>query len=293
MYANARPKRSKAHAALPSPDDIFIGPSVGRKGKIGVALKGRTAYISPQYARELAGKLAGYADEVEQEGASDLEAKQDIRMVAEAEDNIVPLKKKVKSDREKYADAFRKQENRPDLLASWDEIQKMGDDEKNEWFANFLKPSGSQKHADAARKQHERETHAPREPYTSLESETYKLTANLGRQMKAAGLTLKGPAGELLDQFGEFEHGADLIYPDEEAEILDIENAIIDNFDEENGITMKMMANIILDIATKIEGVDRNQLPALLPRLHHLGSIPEGVTSEQYQMVTQDFSHLF
>lgn len=97
MYANSRPRRVKAHTALPSPDDIFIGPSAGRKGKIGVALKGRTAYISPDYARELAGKLTGYADEVEQEGASDLEAKQETaRMVAE-DDNVVPLKKKFKS----------------------------------------------------------------------------------------------------------------------------------------------------------------------------------------------------
>lgn len=169
----------------------------------------------------------------------------------------------------------------------------MGDDERNEWFANFLKPSESQKHTDVVRKQHERETHVAREPYASLESETYKLTANLGRRMKAAGLTLKGPAGELLDNYGEIEHGADLIYPDDEAEILDIENAIIDNFDEENGITMKMLSDIILDIATKIEGVARNQLPALLPRLHHLGSMPEGVTPEQYQIVAQDFSYMF
>ena len=84
MYSNSRPKRPKAHTALPSPDDIFIGPSVDRKGKIGVALKGRTAYISPTYAREIAEKLTGYADEIEQESLSDLEAKQTAaRMVAE------------------------------------------------------------------------------------------------------------------------------------------------------------------------------------------------------------------
>lgn len=99
MYSNALPKRAKAHTPpkTPSPDDIFIGPSAGRKGKIGVALKGRTAYISPAYAKELAGKLIGYADEIEQESVSDLEARQDAtRMVAE-DDNVVPFDQKKRS----------------------------------------------------------------------------------------------------------------------------------------------------------------------------------------------------
>lgn len=74
MYSNNRPKPVRAHTAANSstgsnpatPDDVFVTASDDRPGLIAVSLKGRTAYIRPETALELAELLKYQANRVDQ-----------------------------------------------------------------------------------------------------------------------------------------------------------------------------------------------------------------------------------
>jgi hypothetical protein len=69
MYSNTRPKLSLAHSNSSgsnpnTPDDVFITASDDRPGLVAVSLKGRTAFVRPETAKELAETLLYCAEKV-------------------------------------------------------------------------------------------------------------------------------------------------------------------------------------------------------------------------------------
>lgn len=74
MYSvQPKPKASpQVYVSDPNtPDDVFIRESVDRPGKIGICLKGRTAYIPPEEAVVLASQLRDLAEDILEEAKTD------------------------------------------------------------------------------------------------------------------------------------------------------------------------------------------------------------------------------
>lgn len=60
MYSNLRPKRLKAHSSAMvknAPTDVLVAASDDVLGMVAIALKGRTAYVTPEVALSLAKRL--------------------------------------------------------------------------------------------------------------------------------------------------------------------------------------------------------------------------------------------
>lgn len=112
----------------------------------------------------------------------------------------------------------------------------------------------------------------------------YPLAAELGRGMQAAGLNLHGPAGQMLDDFGEAEH------------MFGEENGEIEGY-EGTGISMKMLADATLDVAIKTKDTPIDQLPEAIravgrQAIEGHATVPAGMTAEQYQLNANDIADM-